>query len=183
MQTEQDKRIDRFYDQIKDLIIHRVNDDKTHYELRKPDGSSNCMVLIDELPYKRIVIGGDFHPGSNGVVSRHGYDLNWFCNASSSDYLAEKFAIENRWTRERLMDEANEKLANSEKKLSKDEEAFWLEAKNGYFDNEYELLDALMNTYNFYDSDYTPGYGYDPRDIAILAAIQRRFSELRKEAI
>lgn len=154
-------------------------------------GTINMSCYISFTP-AGITISGDISPTMNGTTSTRGYGINWFASQLSPGYLAEKFlhqrfipelAVEalndpNGWIQEYL----REKYEENQEALKESMQE--LRSISGLVDSREigpeELGHRLQDDIGADLSDGMPGWDYDPDEVAILVAIQRRFAELRK---
>lgn len=176
--SRQDKRIDSFYEQVKDLVIFKADPGKKWFSLRTPNGSIVNSILLSELTNGSTVITGDFCPARNGIISNHGYGFEWLSKASDPSYLCEKFGIERDYYSDLAEDYAAYMLNNTDEDLKFEDKSFWSIISNdppSSYSDFLEIGDAVgLNPYDLYECVS----GYNPRDLAMLSAIQRRFSEL-----
>lgn len=154
------------------------------YYLRPADKRGRLGSAMVVFTPEGIVIMGDVCPGRNGVVSAYGYGKKWFASELDKDYLASKFLpkvwvedVAAQWLRETIDKETiddmtgmdNPKTAAMRQKLGD----LLAEFDDGpCFGPEgfHERLDAIMP-----GLEGSIGYDYEPRDVELLAAIQRGF--------
>lgn len=139
------------------------------------------LVFLEKLG--QIVIAGDLCPGTHGLVSTFGYGIGWFRGVKCPGYLAEKFLVQG-WhqdlAREELVELAEELRAD----LDTDDEdavedlADALETAESCIEdsNWSGLADALTDI--GVESEALPGWGPNPRDMALLRVINERFAAL-----
>lgn len=136
-----------------------------------------------------IILHGDMCVGRNGVVSDYGYGMAWFGSHKSPGYLCSKFLTE-RFEPEvavlelqDILDEGvfpwdpeekpTEEVCETLKSLI--QRLHW-----GEIESLGEILSELGATGLSIDEWY-PGWSYNPRDVGVLVACQRRFAELYQE--
>lgn len=141
----------------------------------------------------RIFISGDLRvTDHHGLVSGIGYGVDWFVATGPCDesYLAEKFLRKRhvpalavagvrdaaaRFFEDRHIDGEEPTEEEREQKAALEEAAARGEGGPCASSHElYELYDGLEIDV----SDGVPGWGYDPREVGWLAAVQQRFAEL-----
>lgn len=154
------------------------------FYLKKP-GTRIEATLITFTP-EGIAVQGDQTPSTNGNVSALGYGLAWFAGRKDPDYLAEKF-LSKRWVWESARDHMHS-LAEQYETNAKDEDGtvdddaakqakecrriiVELDART----SQHEFVEMLQEAGFDYDGE---GWDYDPREVALLSAIQRRFAAL-----
>jgi hypothetical protein len=130
----------------------------------------------------RIVITGDAIIEGRGVISHPGYGLKWFVGELGEDYLGEKFLF-TTW-----VEEAAKDFVDDELELIRSGE---LDEERGNNLARVEALQDIKNSHAWHECEYAPIWvehaqdcedwpprRYDPRALAMLVAIQKRFSEL-----
>ncbi len=161
------------------------------YYLKKPGHGRMCSTLIIFSP-EGIVIAGDLCPAGSGVISCLGYGLDWFARQLGPGYLAEKF-LKQGWDQQA----AGEDLRGRAEELREEGDMYFTDpeilaeaiqttedcasgCEAGNYTCEYEMWEEL--TYRAAVADYfeseVPGWGYSPREMALLSAIQQKFAEL-----
>jgi hypothetical protein len=165
---------------LKELADHQLTVICDHekvkcYRMGKP-GTGIMSTYITSTPCG-IVLQGDFTPQRNGSTSTRGYDLDWFAGASSTGYLAEKF-LEQRFIKE--LAEAALKDASRWSDCDEEQQRRIMEMADEIGDHDIDLMSWLYDEFvdMGFDTESIPGYGYEPREIAALGAIQKTFSRL-----
>lgn len=85
-------------------ILDQCREMLKHHELHKSSENEYIMYcgnFMREMQVNigfvdqggRVVISGDWHPGTNGVISEHGYGKEWFKRKMSPQYMACKFGM------------------------------------------------------------------------------------------
>jgi hypothetical protein len=177
------------------------------FRLRKPGhGSMEGVDLLftcgteTARAAERIVVTGDLCPNDNqGCVSNTGNGLLWFAGTASDDYLCSKF-LRKTWVPdialdalrgllddarkdteadaevvdERAMERAHRRLHAVEEAIAESEgepdgESAITRSSEAFGEWEYEV---------FHDTSEAPGFGYEPREAALLCAIQKTFARL-----
>jgi hypothetical protein len=178
------------------LVSYAVNDSVSGgrieaYSLRREGTRIMCVELAFLPGY--IAITGDYCPGQNGVISRIGYGRAWFTGELSYDYLAGKFltqqfvpelaaAILIDWANADHMEDLG--LAMPAARRAREALLHWARVCEGLPQGDsVESWEARMGMHEAlqpfgYTDDGLPGWWYQPRDVAVLAAIQQRFAEL-----
>lgn len=163
---------------------------------------NSCTIVFTPVG---VAILGDLVPGENGVVSRTYLSVEWFAGQLSQDYLCSKF-LPKQWHHELARDEvdqmiydvqarADEAEAAIEEAVDRSEGLIYvnIDAERGATLIEeletlsYKLdcceigeegLHDALHELDIPTDDGIPGYGYSPREVEILVAIQQRFAEL-----
>ena len=173
------------------------------FHLRAPGGGAmeGVEILFTSAPTReRIVVVGDLSPNDNqGCVSNAGYGIRWFARRWSNDHLASKF-LQKVWVPDlalaalqSLLDDARkDSEANAEvvheraterafKRLAAIEEA--IAASEGEPDGERATTRSAETFHEWYQDTFedppeSTGFGYQPREAALLCAIQETFARL-----
>lgn len=131
-----------------------------------------------------IVILGDMAPGQYGVMSHRYQSLEWFTGELYADYLSSKFlrrGFHRGLAVEELQQIVTAKQYSFEEKLS-EESCEDLTRLIRLLDCEEVGKEGLRDTLFEIDFDYFsevfPGWGYNPNEVALLCAIQERFTHL-----
>lgn len=199
--------LDWFYNQLKDHYLEPLEIGqyvKSYYLRQRPDSRAMSTLLI--FSPEGIIITGDLRPGNNGGVVAAGYGLDWFSAPLQPRYLAEKF-LKEKWVPgafiKAVKDYINDRFESRTLSIKRHPWRIghyvadnWTEGRALlYLINHSELIESPHSTYDNlpafrregmgwycpYDSEFlAPGYDYDPAELGWLAAIQRRFSELRE---
>lgn len=167
--------------------------------LRPPSGGhceSTMLIFTGDDAGKvpgYIVVMGDLCPGANGVVSNIGYGVGWFAARKSEGYLCEKF-LRKVWVpelalaalRQALQDERDafvdadraevERITKRVEALEEAIEEAGEDASGDVVAESTPFYEAWTDIYD--DSPEDQGYGYDPKDAALLVAIQETFARL-----
>lgn len=149
------------------------------YRLFLPDHGrmESCLVVFST---EGIAIIGDYTPQRHGSVSAYGYGVRWFAGRLAPGYLAEKFLSE-RFVPEIaaacLRSEIGGEVFPEHRRKSYEDIAEILEAgevdAHWFFEQMADVAD--------HEVDDLPGWAYDPVELGILVAIQRRFAEMYRE--
>lgn len=149
---------------------------------------------------QRIVITGDLCPARNdGCASPPGYTLGWLRGATSHDYLCSNFLRE-RWVPANALDVLKDARDEVVRELAEDglsgrdeecakvrlrklreaiEEAGDEPENCGTTRSAEAFCDLWIEVFGTSPED--EGVGYDPRDVALLVAIQEAFARLYEE--
>lgn len=169
--------------------------DYSAYRLAVPgtrDGS--CEVIFSP---EGICILGDLVPCERGVISSREYNGWWLAGATNPAYLAEKF-LTKRWVPELAAQAIEDWLTSGDESLlaqgrpfkrDEDGESELLgrivdapgELRYGERGEEWllELCDDIEREIGVrVHDDGMPGWGYEPGEVELLSAIQKRFAEL-----
>lgn len=147
------------------------------YYLRPADGGRMESVYVVFTP-EGIVVMGDWCPALNGCISTSGYGVAWFTGRLSDDYLCEKF-LRKEWVPEYGYDELKFVLLDARALLSITKE----QARDAY-DTLTSLHPSELSHAAAYEifsdaglCDFENlGWHYNPRNAAMLVAIQERFA-------
>ena len=177
-------------------------EDVRAFRLRKPgDGRSGSVDILFMDKLGQILITGDLCPGLHGTISTHGYGLRWFLGRFSRGYTETKFSLEQAWRPELALEGLDELLAEEQREHAEEVAANDDEREASDDDDDeddsrhgrrvraiHEATDCVENgdahgvyealTDVGYESEDVPGHGYNPRDVALLRAIQERFAAL-----
>ena len=152
----------------------------------KRKGSYTCSCFITETP-GGMMIYGDMHPGGGqGLISPYQYNLLWFSKALSPDYLASKF-LTKCWVPELAKEEIEGWLAHPDwyslEELTSEQIEDLTSIKNNIASSQESFYESLQDTecVGHLLDEGPPGWGYEPKDYALLVAIQRRFSKCFEE--
>jgi len=168
---------DRMFDRHELHVVHE-SDEVQVYRLLRP--GTRMMSVNITFAFHYIHISGDF--SFNGV-SVFGYGRGWFSEVKSRSYLREKFhgCFRKRWDEDEARAELVERMKTAHADgLDLSSFKVLREAYEG-LDWNIRTVEALVEKLQEYDVDAwesPPGYGYDPREIEQLAAVNRCFARL-----
>lgn len=152
------------------------------YRLGKKNGGSAYCFFMAFLPCDVIAIYGDFAPGENGVLSRHGYNEEWLLGSAYRDphYLAEKF-LSKGYDSSLAEYEASQHLEGrwDGEKPTGQEKDFWQSVLDeGSSVSQVQLME-FAEQFDFDIYDLSIGYGYDMNEQAKLWACVLTFARLK----
>lgn len=203
------QRLDEFRAQLADYTLTEMGAEPARiFLLRKPEGGAMEGVDIAFLGGpglgERIIITGDLCPLLHGCVSNIGYGIGWFAGRKSDAYLCEKF-LRKVWVPEQALAALKDRLAEEEREereLGDDpvraQERINAMARIQKLTEAIEEIggdpsDACAPTRSaeafcdlwvdiYGDTPEDIGFGYAPRDAALLVAIQEAFARLYEAA-
>lgn len=170
------------------------------YRLHIPAWNYMQGVMIVDTPYGLCILG-DWCPNNNKGAIALGYHLNWFAERLSPHRLQDVFGLEESWQpdlaaeycadwlKERL-ESINEELGSEEPGEKYAEAISWIERHLALSPRELSWRletpdetaafhrlapDIVTNGNDWYED--IPGEGPSLRDVALLWAIQKKFSE------
>lgn len=158
------------------------------FRMGEPGTGIAEMWFVFATQPKRIAIYGDLFIGGSrtDVASNLGYGFEWFISDLSDDYLAEKFLTKG-FHHEHVIAAFKDLRDNPESYVDEDEcesigrkvaEKLDEEGDDPTFFQDQSAVYEWWTEHVCEDGDGVPGWGYDPRAFAVLAAVQQRFREL-----
>jgi hypothetical protein len=200
MQDDYQRMLDNYRKQFADYTMTEHGAEPARiFHLRKPGwgGMEGVdIVFLGSDTVDRIVITGDLCPNDNqGCVSNVRYGLGWFARPQGGKYLCGRFLRET-WVPECALAGLRDALAEQRRILAEDEpdanERRDVEKRIGALEEAIEAAalgdsddptrsaeafsDWWCDTFN--DGPEDTGYGYDPRDEALLVVIHETFVRL-----
>lgn len=177
--VEPEQQIERWLNNIKDHQLKLV--EKTEHTESYYMGEDKTGIMSTRIVFTlgKIIIFGDFAPCNDytgGAISARGYGVEWFSSQLSLSYLGEKF-LRKSWRKELAVRDAKWYAQQARKDGDRKKFAFFkaiLQAPEDSLDPRY--IWELPNCN--YDWIEGLGHGYNPRDLAALGTIQRKFAEL-----
>jgi len=196
--------LERCYEMLKghELEVVQRGEKVQAFYLRERPGDRSMSTLILFTP-EGIVLQGDLTPERNGVCSALGYGLPWFAGRLDSSYLAEKFLSE-KWVLDLAKENLKLEIEDMYRSGDYTEVSEWRIGVATFTGVEPDALQIFAeeaeewswfstwsdfsrelpayrvgNHWVAYDSEFISAMGmhYDPHEVGLLAAIQRRFSE------
>ncbi len=162
-----------------ELLLH--NDPFSAYRLVRPEGGRINSVMIMFTP-EGVVIAGDHAPCRHGVISDFGYDRKWFLSLNGPGYLATKFGLERKFQTELAEEFLNERIKElQDAGASAESLEPWQDLlEQVQLDMDHSSFQRALTELKE-DETWNIAIGYDPRDMANLAAIQQRFAACFQE--
>lgn len=183
-------------------IVHQVPG-VTVYRLGLPNtGIGSTKIIITSSPLaEQIILTGDLHPGDgHGLVSSPGYGIDWWSRPKDAEYLSVKFGLPTVYVREYAIDAIRDDLemeqegfdADGDDATAKRIQAIKAalqaveDADKGVWGEEEDPTRSAEAFYDWYCDTFGTcpdgeGWGYSPRDVGWLVAIQHRFAECWRE--
>ena len=172
----------------KSLADHELTEIPGGYLMKKPDDGNFALAVVEVR--RHIVLVGDLMIDGNGAVSVCGYDLGWFAQKLSEDYLCSKFLRE-VWQWEACKEELQWWLDQGDVEDEKDKKVFreliaGTHESTLYEDPTAEQIYETLSTLNtHWCDDGIPGMDYPRAAAGWLCAAQQKFATLHaaREAV
>lgn len=196
------KQVEQYVSNVQNHVLEEIQTGiVSAYRLHNPAYGRLESCLLLDTP-EGFVIMGDMSPNNfHGCTSNFGYSLAWFAGNLSINYLLEKVHLEKSWQPELALADLTEWLKSLlENECMSEETKAWAKKElergmstdeftcqddmNAYFDDMGVSLDAqeAAESVEHWMEVISP-WGPSLNDVALLYAIQKRFSELYPELI